>query len=145
MNDNTAAALRTPFPACLFSMTGRIGPAWYVIGLAVAGAALFVAVLCLVSASRPTGSGDGALLIGFPLLALAVWIVIAVTVQRLRDAGKPPALAILFIVGSPLVMGGMAANESALGLLVPILLGLIVTPAVLKRKPGDEALTADSS
>jgi uncharacterized membrane protein YhaH (DUF805 family) len=138
MNESRAAHRRTPFPACLFSLTGRIGPGWYFVGLVVALAALLGALACVVSASRPTGSGDGPLLLGFPLLALFAWIVIAAMVQRLRDAGRRPALAIVFILAPLLVLAGMALSEEAGPLLAMTAVGIIAAPAFLAPKPGDE-------
>ena len=60
---------RTPFPAYLFRFTGRIGPAQYFIGLAVAIAALVAAFGFAASVMAPTGGGGGVFL-AIPLFAL---------------------------------------------------------------------------
>jgi uncharacterized membrane protein YhaH (DUF805 family) len=139
MTETGTANNRTPFPAYLFGFTGRIGPAQYFIGRAVAIAALVAAFCFAASAMAPTGGGGGPLL-AIPLFALFFWIVLAVMVQRLRDAGKRPALAILYILGPLLVLfPGMELIEYAGVLLALMFLAFIAAPGFLKPKQSDEA------
>jgi len=92
-----------------------------------------------VGAMAPTGGGGGAVL-AIPLFALFLWILVAVIVQRLRDAGKRPALAILYILGPLLVLfPGLELIEYAGILLVLMFLGFIAAPGFLKPKQNDEA------
>ena len=139
MTEGGTANDRTPFPAYLFGFSGRIGPAQYFIGLAVAIAVLLAAFVLAAGAMAPTGGGGGAVL-AIPLFALFLWILVAVMVQRLRDAGKRPALAILYILGPLLVsFPGLELIEYAGILLVLMFLGFIAAPGFLKPKQNDEA------
>jgi len=139
MTEGGTANDRTPFPAYLFGFSGRIGPAQYFIGLAVAIAVLLAAFVLAAGAMAPTGGGGGAVL-AIPLFALFLWILVAVMVQRLRDAGKRPALAILYILGPLLVLfPGLELIEYAGILLVLMFLGFIAAPGFLKPKQNDEA------
>ena len=129
----------TPFPTYLFGFTGRIGPAQYFIGLAVAIASLVAAIGFAASVMASTGGGGGAIL-AIPLFALFLWIVLAAMVQRLRDAGKRPALALLFILGPLLVLfPGMELIEYAGALLALMFVASIAAPGFLKPKQSDEA------
>ena len=139
MTEGGTANDRTPFPAYLFGISGRIGPAQYFIGLAVAIAVLLAAFVLAAGAMAPTGGGGGAVL-AIPLFALFLWILVAVMVQRLRDAGKRPALAILYILGPLLVLfPGLELIEYAGILLVLMFLAFIAAPGFLKPKQNDEA------
>ena len=98
MSEAGPAHARTPFPTFLFGITGRIGPGAY-------WAAIGCAFLCLVAAMgfaaalmSPTGSGAGGAILAVPLLFFFVWIIAAAMAQRLRDAGKSPWLAVLFLI-----------------------------------------------
>ena len=42
-------------------------------------------------------TGGGAPLFGVPLFGLFVWLIASAMVQRLRDAGKSPWLAVVFL------------------------------------------------
>ena len=138
MTANGTANNHTPFPAYLFGFTGRIGPAQYFIGLAVAIAALVAASGFAASVMSPTGGGSPFLAI--PLFALFLWILVAVMVQRLRDAGKRPALAILYILGPLLVLfQGLELIEYAGVLLALMFVAFIAAPGFLKPKQNDEA------
>ena len=141
MNDalsNGTAHDRTPFPAYLFGFSGRIGPAQYFIGLGVAIVALVAAFGFAASVMSSTGGGSPVLAI--PLFVLFLWILVAVMVQRLRDAGKRPALAILYILGPLLVLfPGLELIEYAGVLLALMFLAFIAAPGFLKPKQNDEA------
>ena len=77
--------------------TGRISAKRYWAHVAGALGVLVLAVVLLGVAMDPRGSSDPAFLV-LALLGLFVWIVAAAMTQRLRDAGKPPALVIVFMV-----------------------------------------------
>ena len=142
MNDalsNGTANNPTPFPAYLFGFSGRIGPAQYFIGLAVAIVSLVAAFGFAASVMAPTGGSGGAIL-AIPLFVLFLWILVAVMVQRLRDAGKRPALAILYILGPLLVLfPGLELIEYAGVLLALMFVAFIAAPGFLKPKQNDEA------
>ena len=138
MTETGTANDRTPFPAYLFGFTGRIGPAQYFIGLGVAIAALVAAFGFAASVMSSTGGGSPVLAI--PLFAVFLWILVAVMVQRLRDAGKRPALAILYILGPLLVLfPGLELIEYAGVLLALMFVAFIAAPGFLKPKQNDEA------
>ena len=81
-----APATSNPF-SVIFGFRGRIGPAKYWIGFAVAFMVVLVGLGFAATAMNPTGGG--APILAIPLLLLFVWIYAAVTVKRLRDAGWP--------------------------------------------------------
>ena len=81
----------------VFWFTGRIGPKRYWAQVAGALAVLMLAFVLLGIAMDPRGSSDPAFLV-FALLGLFVWLLAAAMTQRLRDAGKPPALVLGFII-----------------------------------------------
>ena len=139
MSASDSPTKHTPFPAYLFGFTGRIGPAQYFIGLAVAIASLVAALGFAASVMASTGGGGGAIL-AIPLFGLFLWSVLAALVQRLRDAGKRPALAMLFILGPLLVLfPGMELIEYAGALLALMFVASIAAPGFLKPKQSDEA------
>ena len=84
--------------ASVFCFTGRIGPKRYWAHIAGALAALIATVMFAATAMDPRGGG-GAVFLAFPLFAVFVWVLAAAMTQRLRDAGKPPALALAFLLG----------------------------------------------
>jgi uncharacterized membrane protein YhaH (DUF805 family) len=98
MSEAAPAPETRPFIVTLFTVTGRIGPGRYWLALACALAALVLMLVLLTAAMNPRGSGDPAFLI-LILLALFAWIILAAMTQRLRDAGKPPWLSIVFLAG----------------------------------------------
>jgi len=129
---------QTPFPLFLIVFIGRIGPARYFAGIAVAMVALFAAFGFAAGAMAPTGAGPGTWL-AIPLFGLFVWTVVAVTAQRLRDAGKPAALALAFILGPILLLfPGLELIEYAGALLALTFVAFLVAPGFLKPKPSDE-------
>jgi uncharacterized membrane protein YhaH (DUF805 family) len=142
MNDALSNGTRnnhTPFPTYLFGFSGRIGPAQYFIGLVIAIAVLLAAFVLAAGAMAPTGGGGGAML-AIPLFVLFLWILVAAMVQRLRDAGRRPALAILYILGPLLVLfPGLEFIEYAGILLALMFLAFIAAPGFLKPKTSDEA------
>ena len=132
------ANVRTPFPAYLFGFTGRIGPAQYSSASGSRSRSLVAAFGFAASVMAPTGGG-GSVFLAIPLFALFLWILVAVMVQRLRDAGKRPALAILYILGPLLVLfPGMELIEYAGVLLALMFLAFIAAPGFLKPKQNDE-------
>lgn len=138
MTETSTTNDRTPFPFYLFGFAGRIGLAQYFIGLAVAIAVLLAAFALVGSAMASTGGGGGAVL-AIPLFIVFLWIVLAVMIQRLRDAGKRPALSILFILGAlTMLLLGMEFIEYAGVLFALIFLGLIAAPGFLTQKRSDE-------
>ena len=127
-----------PFPLYLFRFSGRLRPAQYFIGIAAAFASLIAAFGLAASAMAPTGGGGGALL-AIPLFALFVWIVVAVMVQRLRDAGRPPALAIAFILGPLLLLvPGLELIEYAGIPMALMFVAILLAPGFMKPKPVNE-------
>ena len=138
MIETGTANRQTPFPLFLIVFIGRIGPARYFAGIAVAIMVLLAAFGLAAGAMAPTGAGRSAWL-AIPLFALFVWIVMAVTAQRLRDAGKPPALALAFVLGPVLLLfPGLELIEYAGMLLALMFVGFLAAPGFLKPKPNDE-------
>jgi uncharacterized membrane protein YhaH (DUF805 family) len=132
--DNSNGQL--PFPLYLFRFTGRIRPAQYFVGIAVAIASLVAAFGFAASAGG--GHGGGALL-AIPLFALFVWIIAAVMVQRLRDAGRSPALAVVFILGPLLLLfPGLELIEYAGILMALVFVAILLAPGFMKQKPVTE-------
>jgi uncharacterized membrane protein YhaH (DUF805 family) len=86
-----------PFAVSLFSVMGRIGPGRYWVSIASAFLCLLLAMVFASAVMAPTGGGGGAIL-AVPLFFLFVWIIAAAMAQRLRDAGKPPAAALVFVI-----------------------------------------------
>jgi|RhiMethySRZTD1v2_1073278.scaffolds.fasta_scaffold241259_2 uncharacterized membrane protein YhaH (DUF805 family) len=95
--DPTAELAKDVPAGSLFGFRGRIGPKRYWAHIAGALAALAGTFVFAASAADPRGS-DAGLLVAFPLLALFVWLLAAAMTQRLRDAGKPPVLALGFMI-----------------------------------------------
>ncbi len=132
------AKQQTPFPLFLIVFIGRIGPARYFAGLAIALVTLLAAIGFAAGAMASTGASSTVWL-AIPLFALFVWIVVAVMVQRLRDAGKPPALALLFILGPLLLLfPGLELIEYAGVLLALLFLACLAAPGLMKSEPSDE-------
>ena len=87
-----------PVPAgSVFWFTGRIGAKRYWAHVAGALLVLVLAVVLLGVAMDPRGSSDPAFLV-LALLGLFVWLLTAAMTQRLRDAGKPPVLVLVFMI-----------------------------------------------
>ena len=84
--------------ASVFGFKGRIGPIRYWAHVAGALVVLIATVMFAATAMDPRGGGSAALL-ALPLFAVFVWVLAAAMAQRLRDAGKPPALALAFLLG----------------------------------------------
>jgi len=81
----------------VFGFRGRIGPARYWAHVAGALLVLVATVFLLGIAMDPRGQSDPAFLV-LLLFGLFVWIIAAAMTQRLRDAGKPPVLALVFMI-----------------------------------------------
>ena len=99
--------------ASLFGFRGRIGPKRYWAHIAGALVALIATFAFAASAMDPRGE-SGTVFLAFPLFGLFVWILAAAMTQRLRDAGKPPFLALVFmavLLGS--IFLGLALIEDA--------------------------------
>ena len=97
----------------VFWFTGRISAKRYWAHVAGALAVLAATVFLLGIASDPRGQSDPAILV-VVLFVLFVWILAAAMTQRLRDAGKPPFLALVFmavLLGS--IFLGLALIEDA--------------------------------
>jgi uncharacterized membrane protein YhaH (DUF805 family) len=119
----------------LFSYRGRIEPLKYWIGLVAALAAAIVALGLGGQAMSPTG-GDSAVLLGFPLLVLFIWVHSAVTIKRLRDAGLA-AWAYLLFIAIPLIAIAAAVEfiEQAWVLILVALIALLAVPGLIRSKP----------
>ena len=81
----------------VFWFTGRISAKRYWAHVAGALVVLVATVFLLGIAMDPRGQSDPAFLV-LLLFGLFVWILAAAMTQRLRDAGKPPVLALVFII-----------------------------------------------
>ena len=89
---------RPPFVVSLFSFKGRIGPGQYWIAIGCAFLCIIAAMAFAAALMSPTGSGAGGAILAVPLFLMFVWIIAAAMAQRLRDAGKPPGSAALFVI-----------------------------------------------
>jgi uncharacterized membrane protein YhaH (DUF805 family) len=138
MNDPGQPPESTPFPLYLFRFSGRLRPAQYFVGIACAFGSLIAAFGLAASAMAPTGGGGGAAF-AIPLFALFVWILVAVMLQRLRDAGRAPALAIAFILGPILLLfPGLELIEYAGIPMALTFVAILLAPAFMKPKPVNE-------
>ena len=123
----------------LFSFRGRIGRAQYWLGYAFAFASAFFTLLLLAEANRPTGGGE-VVLLGFPLAILFLWLHLAVTTKRLRDAGFPASGVALYVLAPiALFIGTMEFFEYIWGLIFAALAVLLAIPGVLPSKPQQAA------
>ena len=93
MSEPATPQQSTDMIGALFGFKGRIGRRRFAIGLLCAFATLVLAMMLAASAMNPTGGG--APLLAIPLLALFSWMLLALSVQRLRDAGRPPVFVVL--------------------------------------------------
>ena len=74
-----------------------------------------------------------------PLFALFVWILIACMLQRLRDAGRSPALAFAFILGPILLLfPGLELIEYAGIPMALLFVAILLAPGFMKPKPVNE-------
>jgi uncharacterized membrane protein YhaH (DUF805 family) len=119
----------------LFSYRGRIGIGKYWAGIGLAFTCLVLGFGLLASAMNPTGGGADAFL-GLPLLVLFIWIDSAVTIKRVRDAGRTIVLGLIFAFG-PLAWLAATAEfiEQAWFVILLGLAGLVVTPGILPSRP----------
>ena len=116
-----------------FSFRGRIGRAQYWIGFGIAFACLLFGLMLVAAVMNSTGGG--APVLGIPLLLLFIWIFAAVTVKRLRDAGFPTILALLWGIAPAIWIVGMLEWIEPMGGLIAIVLVLLfVTPGILPTK-----------
>ncbi len=112
----------------LFGFRGRIGRGRYLVGLAIALTTLFLALASFAQAMNPTGpSGDAILAV--PLVLVFLWIHLAITIKRFRDAGGSAWLGVLIGVG-PIVWVVLTVELVEVApLLLPIgLLALFALP-----------------
>jgi uncharacterized membrane protein YhaH (DUF805 family) len=130
-----------PFIIALFSVMGRIGPGRYWLNILCAFVFFVMLIGVMASAMDPRG-GSGSAVLVLPLLGVFVWIVMAAMVQRLRDAGKHPALAILAVV---LLMGTIFLSVELIeaapffGIIaVPLMFLVIGHIDSIKAKPATE-------
>jgi uncharacterized membrane protein YhaH (DUF805 family) len=138
MNDPGQPQEQTPFPLYLFRFSGRLRPAQYFIGITTAFGSLMAAFGLAASVMAPTGGGGGAVL-AIPLFGLFVWILVAVMLQRLRDAGRSPALALVFILGPLLLLfPGLELIEYAGIPMALMFLAILLAPGFMKPKPVNE-------
>lgn len=127
----------------LFSYRGGIGRAQYLTAALIAASCAVGALVFLAVASNPKGSGDGALLLGFPLLILFLWIFTAAVTKRLRDAKWPVALKALYAL-APIPMFFVIAQMNS-GFEIAIVAGLAamaLVPAL--AGPSNQSVQAES-
>jgi uncharacterized membrane protein YhaH (DUF805 family) len=134
------------FLATLFDPKGRITPGQYWVAIVICLLLLPCILLFMAMGSDPRGT-DGPLVFVLPLLGIFLWLFITAMVKRLRDAGKHPALALVFlllflvtaafvlIVSDPIEVGLVFVLIMFLGLL--FFIGHIET--MLKRRDPDAA------
>ena len=128
MNDAAASEARPSFGAVLFSFQGRIDRGRYWLGLLVALGIFVLGAMFAASAMSPTGGG--APLLAIPAMLVFIWIYPAVTMKRLRDAGWPFILQVIYPALFPgWIFGMMEYVEAA-----PLLYGGV--PPVLLAIPG---------
>ena len=129
---------QAPFPLYLLRFSGKLRPAQYFTGIGFAFASLIAAFGLAASAMAPTGGGGTALL-AIPMFFLFVWIIIVAMVQRLRDAGRPPALAFAFILGPLLLLfPGLEMIEYAGIPMALLFIATLLAPGFIKPKPLNE-------
>ena len=127
-----------PFPISLFRIGGRIRPIQYFIAIGIAFAALIAAFGFSASVMSPTGGGGGAFL-AIPMFFLFVWVIAAAIVQRLRDAGRPVAWALAFILGPLLLLfPGLEMIEYAGIPMALTFVAILLAPGFIKPKHVNE-------
>jgi uncharacterized membrane protein YhaH (DUF805 family) len=132
--------------ARLFDPKGRITPGQYWVSIVICLLLLPCILLFMAMASDPRGT-DGPLVFVLPLLGIFLWLLVTAMVKRLRDAGKHPALALVFlllflltaalvlILSDPIEVGLIFVLIMFLGML--FFIGHIET--MLKRRDPDAA------
>ena len=128
-----APATSNPF-SVIFGFRGRIGRAKYWIGFAVAFMVVLVGLGFAATAMNPTGGG--APILAIPLLLLFVWIYAAVTVKRLRDAGWPIWVGILWALAPAIWVFATLEFIEYIGFLIAFGVAvLFIVPGILPSKP----------
>ena len=75
----------------------------------------------------------------FPAFGLFLWMLAAVTVQRLRDADRHPALALAFVLGPILLLyPALELIESWGPLIMFLSLGILIWPGVMDVPAKDD-------
>jgi uncharacterized membrane protein YhaH (DUF805 family) len=92
-----ADTTKQSFLATLFSPRGRMTPRQYWVSVVISLLLPPCILLFMAMGSDPRGT-DGPLLLVLPLLGVFLWLFITAMVKRLRDAGKPPWLVVVFLV-----------------------------------------------
>jgi uncharacterized membrane protein YhaH (DUF805 family) len=124
---------KTGFVTALLGFTGRISRGQYFGGLAVAMLTLLCATMFAAGAMNPTGGG--APILALPLLAIFLWMIVALMIQRLREVGRPPALAMLLILALVLLIyPGLDIVEVAWPLLLACFLLVLALPGSMSRR-----------
>jgi uncharacterized membrane protein YhaH (DUF805 family) len=141
MTEAGPASEARPFIVTLFTINGRIGPGryWGAIACAIA---LLVAMLALLTvAMNPRGSSDPSFIM-LALLALFAWLILAAMTQRLRDAGKPPWLSLVFLIllmASLFLSVALIESVPFIGIIAAVLIVLIVGHIDRLRAQGPES------
>ena len=139
MNDPDQPPESTPFPLYLFRFSGRLRPVQYFVGIGIAFATLIAAFGLAATAMAPTGGSAASALLAIPMFILFVWILVAVMMQRLRDTGRPGALAFAFILGPILLLfPGLELIEYAGIPMALIFVAILLAPGFMKPKPVNE-------
>ena len=120
----------------LFSYSGRASRGEYWIGMAAALGAFILMVMLAAAANSPTGGAGALVLFGFPAAIAFLWIYSAITIKRLRDAGWPTAVQIIWALGPAIWLGATLEFIEYIGLLIAIgMVALFVIPGLLPTKP----------
>jgi uncharacterized membrane protein YhaH (DUF805 family) len=124
-------------PLSIFSYRSRLGRSGYFLGLLLELGLLFLALVAFAMAMNPTGSGGGPGVF-FVVAPIVVWIHSLITVQRLRDAGKPVGAQVLFVAVPIVLIGGSIAMLNQvyedLGPIVLLILAVLVIPGLMPTK-----------
>ncbi len=92
-----AQAARPSFLATLLDFKGRITAKqyWATVGI---GFAFVVAAMLFAGMAMDPRGGSGIVFLAIPLFGMVVWLLAAAMAKRLRDVGKPPWAALVFMI-----------------------------------------------
>jgi uncharacterized membrane protein YhaH (DUF805 family) len=140
------ADTKTPsFLATLFDPRCRMTPGQYWAAVVISLLLLPCIVIFMAMASDPRGT-DSPLLLAVPLLGIFLWVFVTAMVNRLRDAGKSPWLAFVFLFA---LIGWLGLGAVLLWDVWPLLplgaFGLLALISHFKPIDRDERASDDAS